>query len=247
MNAVKPTLVANAVAFVLLVWLYGGDLADYRRAKWATVSALTELPNAPLAIAAVVLALGAAGVAVYGLLRRRGPDFKGYRLLPIAAVAVLFVDLFVLAGERLPVGSAEQLAMALRVFERRASELATPEGVPDDARALGELVKELGRPPYLVRGERAQSYRLQLRTGCQGPVSEAPGAEVGTILYCVSADRRMAWVTAMGLPAEQTFGEPRVFSVGGKPYVAVLTAGLAEPEGERALPDGGTSDGIPDG
>jgi hypothetical protein len=211
----RKTLLANAVCLLLLAWLYGGDLVDGLRARSAEASAFTELP--PLVRPTVVLALGALalGVGVWGLLCRRGDDFKGYRLLPIILVGGLFMDL-VLAERRIPVGSTDLASMSLQYFHQLAQEQATPDAVPADPRVLSPLLERLGRPPYLVRGQPATQYTLQVRQDCEGPVRAAPGLQPGTFIYCVAPERKGAWITLVGLPAEQRFGTPEVISVNGE-------------------------------
>ncbi|MCP3144081.1 hypothetical protein [Pyxidicoccus xibeiensis] len=211
----RKALLGNAFCLVALGWIYGGDLADAVRARSAEVAAFTLLPSPVLP--AVVLALTALGTLVVaaGLARGRVDDFKGYRLLPILLVGALFVDL-VLAESRVPLASVDIASMSLQRFHQLAQELTTEQAVPDDPRVLQPLLEELGRPPYLVRGEPLQSWTLQVRKDCEGPVREAPGVRPGTVLYCVAPERKGAWVTAVGLPGEQRFGDPAVVSVGGE-------------------------------
>ncbi|MBZ4419590.1 hypothetical protein [Myxococcus sp. RHSTA-1-4] len=212
----RKTLLGNALSLAALAWIYGGDLSDALRARSAEVSALTSLPS-PVG-PAVVLALAAAltAVVVAALVRRKGEGFKGYRLLPILLVGSLFVDL-VLAESRVPLASLDIASMSLQRFHQLAQEQATEQAVPDDPRVLQPLLEQLGRPPYLVRGQPVEAYTLQVRKDCEGPVREAPGVRPGTLLYCVAPERKGAWVTLVGLPAEQRFGAPAVLSAGGEP------------------------------
>jgi hypothetical protein len=211
----RKTLLANAACVVLLAWLYGGDLLDGLRARSAEVSAFTELP--PLIRPAGVLALGAValGVGMWGLLRRRGDDFKGYRLLPLLLVGALFVDL-VFAERRMPLDSTDLATLSLQAFHDLAQQQATPDAVPADPAVLSPLLEKLGRPPYLVWGQPASQYTLQVRRDCEGPVRSALGLQPGTFIYCVAPERKGAWITLVGLPAERRFGAPDVVSVGGE-------------------------------
>jgi hypothetical protein len=208
----RKLLLANGGCLLLLAWLYGGDVSDGLRARSAEVSAFTELP--PLIPPALVLGCGvlALGAALWGLLKRRGDDYKGYRLLPIVLVGALFVDL-VFAERRTPLGSTDLATMALKSFQEQAQELATPEAVPGDPAVLSAMLEKLGRPPYLVRGEPVSRYTLQIYEDCTGPVGKAaPGVQPGTFIYCLAGQRRGAWITLVGLRVGQRFGPPEVLS-----------------------------------
>lgn len=211
----RKTLLANGAALVLLAWLYGGDLADALRARSAETAAFAQLPPLLLPGAVLAVAAGALGGAVWGLLRRRGEDYKGYRLLPLVLVGALFVDL-VSAERRVPLGSWDMASLALQHFAGQAQAQATAGNVPADPRVLGALLKDLGAPPYLIRGEPVPAYTLQVRENCEGPVRSVSGLLPGTLLYCVAPERQGAWVTLVGLPAERRFGPPEVLSQAGE-------------------------------
>ncbi|MFL5351212.1 hypothetical protein [Archangium sp.] len=215
------TLLANAACLLTLGWLYGGDLRDALRARGAEVSAFLSPPR--LVWPALVLAAtgGVLGIVLWGLVRGRAEDFKGYRLLPILLVSALFFDL-VLAENQLPLHSDDLAALAMRQFQERAGALSEGETVPSRPEVLQPLLADLGQPPYLVRGVRVPVWSLQVREECQGPVQQAPGLAVGTFIYCVAPGRTSAWLTLVGLPAGERFGLPSVFSVDGQPHVAVV-------------------------
>lgn len=248
----RKTVLANLLSLGAIAWIYGGDLMDALRARDAEVAAFTALPS-PVR-PALVLALGvlATGVAAWGLARGREEGFKGYRLLPILLVGALFVDL-VAAEKRVPLDSTDLASGALLRFHQQAQELVSESAVPDDPRVLQPLLGELGRPPYLVRGEPLEAYTLQVRKDCEGPVREAPaGVRPGTLLYCVAPERRGAWVTLVGLPAGERFGLPSMLSARGEVrFVLVQPVGVEEEPGafrerERGPeaasgPDAGTS------
>jgi hypothetical protein len=226
------TLLANAACLLALAWLYGGDLLDAFRARSAEVSAFLAPP--PVVWPAVVLAAtaGGLGVVLWGVARGRSEGFKGYRLLPILLVGALFFDL-VLAESQVPLRSEDVAALALRQFQDKAQALSDGRTVPADPAVLQPLLAELGPPPYLLRGARAGGWSLQVRQACQGPVREAPGLAVGTLLYCVAPGRERAWVSLVGLPEGERFGLPTVLSVDGEPYVALVQPTRSE-EGEMA-------------
>lgn len=211
----RKTVLGNVLALGAIAWIYGGDLTDALRARSAEVAAFLAVPS-PVR-PAVVLALAALATAVvaWGLARGRDEGFKGYRLLPILLVGALFVDL-VLAESRVPLDSTDVASMSLKRFHQLAQELTSETAVPDDPRVLQPLLEELGRPPYLVRGEPLTAWALQVRKDCEGPVREAPGVRPGTLLYCVAPERKGAWVTLVGLPAGERFGDPAVLSARGE-------------------------------
>jgi hypothetical protein len=228
----RKILLANGGCLLLLAWLYGGDVSDALQARSAEVSAFTELPA--LVRPSVVLVLGALalGGALWGLLTRKGEDFKGYRLLPIVLVGALFVDL-VFAERRTPLGSLEVASMSLRSFQEQAQELATPDSVPTDPAVLRPMLEKLGRPPYLVKGQPVSQYSLQVRQDCTGPVAQAPGLQPGTFIYCVAQGRKGAWITLVGLPAERRFGLPDVLSVKDEPRFALVEAPIPGESGDE--------------
>jgi len=247
----KKTLLGNLLSLTVLAWIYGGDLSDAVRARSAEVAALSALPSPVGPAVVLALAVLATLVVIGGMARGKAEGFKGYRLLPILLVGSLFVDL-VLAESRVPLASLDIASMSLQRFHEQAQALATGLAVPDDPRVLQPLLADLGRPPYLVRGAPVEAYTLQVRKDCEGPVREAPGVRPGTLLYCVAPERRGAWVTLVGLPAEQRFGVPAVLSARGEtrfllvrptppaeePAEAFRDEGAAE---EGSAPDAGTS------
>jgi hypothetical protein len=242
----RKTLWTNVVCLGALGWIYKNNLSDALRARTAEVSALMSPPSTVRT--SIVLGLAGVGLAVFiaGLLRKKPEDFKGYRLLPILLVLALFVDL-VLAEGRTPLDSPDMAAVALQRFQGEAQKLATVAAVPARAGELQPFVDALGSPPYLERGIAVPAYALQVRTGCEGPVRDAPGTRPGTLIYCVSPDGKQAWVTLVGLPAEVRFGAPAVLSQRGEPRVAIVRAQLPEEEEKGAPPGLELEDSLVDG
>jgi hypothetical protein len=243
----RKTLLINGGCLLLVAWLYGGDLSDAIRAREAEVSAFSALP--PLVPPALVLVAGtlALGVAVWGMLRGRGDDFKGYRLLPIVLVCGLFIDL-VFAERRSPLSPTDVASMSLQKFHGMAQELATADAVPADPAVLHRLLEDFGPPPYLVRGQPAGEYTLQVRQDCDGPVRSASGLQPGTFIYCVAPERKGAWITLVGLPAERRFGLPDVLSVNGETRFLVVQPALPDapsPEGDAFRDLGPTGGEVP--
>lgn len=230
----RKTLLANAVSFLVLGWLYGGDALLAVRARDAEVAAYSQLPSVVAPSVVLVLTLAVAAVVGWGLARRRGDDFKGYRLLPILLVGALMVDL-VRSDTAEYLGSTELSAGALQVFRDEAGALATAQGLPADAAALSALVEKLGPAPYLVRGQPVGPFALQVRQGCTGPVQEPQGARPGTLFYCVSKDASEAWASLVGLPAEQRFGAPAMVSRGGVPLTVHVLPSLPAEQADPSL------------
>jgi hypothetical protein len=228
------TTLANAVCLLVLLWLYGGELYDALRARSAEVAAFLAPPPVSWPAVVLVVTVGVLGVVAWGVWRERPEGFKGYRLLPIVLVCSLFFDMVRLENQ-VPLRPEDVAAMSLSHFQQKAQELVRGNTVPTDPALLRPLLEEMGQPPYLVRGSRAPAWSLQVRQGCQGPVAEAPGLEVGTFIYCVAPERDTAWVTLVGLPVGERFGLPAVLSVEGEPHVAIVQPALPE-EGVGELP-----------
>jgi hypothetical protein len=184
------------------------------------VAGLSALPSLPFALLALGGALAGAGLSMFGVATKRDKAWRGFRVMPIVAVVVLFVDMFVLSSSKSPFSSNARASVALDLFEQRAMQLATTASVPSDERTLEPVVKMLGPVPWLVKGEALPEWSLKLFYGCSGPQLDAAGLGAGTLLYCVDTARTQAWVTLVGLPYEQRFGAPQLVTQGG----AVLTA-----------------------
>jgi len=223
------TVVANAACLGVLLWLYGGDLLDGLRARNAEVSAFMTPPRVTWPAVVLVALVVVLGVVLWGLVRERPDNFKGYRLLPILLVCALFIDLALLENQ-VPLSPEDVAIMSVGQFEQRAQALVKGTTVPSDPAVLRSVVEQMGQPPYLVRGTRAPAWSLQVRENCEGPVAEAPGLEVGTFIYCMAPDRKVAWVSLVGLPAGERFGHPAVLSRDGEPYVGIVEPVLAEQE-----------------
>jgi hypothetical protein len=235
----RLTVGIHLAGAAVLAWLYGGDLIEYRRGLSAEVAAMVDLPNPYLASAACLAGAAALGVAAWGVFRAKPDGFRGYRLLPIAVVVVLFVDLFVLGASRGPsIPALDRFTAAMEHFAVDAQKKSRPGAVFADAAGLEASLAGLGPPPYLVRGARVPRYALALREGCQGPVTASSGEAVGTVFYCVSSAHDRAWVSAVALPAEQRFGAPAIFSLAGTPRGWLVQA--PEPDGPTVeLPGSG--------
>jgi len=222
----------------LLAWLYGGDVAEHLQAQGAELYAALTPPD--VVFASVVLGfLGACvGAAGWGLWKRQGPAWKGYRLLPILALLALFLDLFVVHGEAQRLPSDVRLSAVLESFAAEATQKSSHDLVVADAKVLEQLALGLGPPGYLVRGKPLEAFRVEVREGCDGPAAPAPGTAAGTLVYCVARDRTQAWVTASALAAERRSGAPEPFTLRGTLVSALATAAPRPPktDPESGLP-----------
>lgn len=247
----KPPRVAvliNAVCALLLAWLYGGDALDSLRSQSAEVSAYLEPPNLVFALGALLATGVGFGASVLGLVQKREPAWRGFRLMPIVTVVVLFVDLFLFSAARSPLSSSDRTALTVQSLTEAATHAATPTAVPTSPRELQQLADPFGAPPYLVNGEPVKAWAVSVRQGCAGPVTEVKGEPVGTLFYCVAADGKQAWVTAVGLPVGTFFGGPQLFTRHGEPVVGVVTIrpdeepaeGGAGPDNEPGMVEEGT-------
>jgi hypothetical protein len=243
----RVALGVNAALGALLLWLYGGDVLDATRATSNEVAALSSMPLLPFAFAAIAGAVAGLGLTGFGAATKRDKTWRGYRVMPIVAVVVLFLDLFVLSATKSPFSSNARTLAAADLFEQRALQLSTVTAVPSDERALQPAVQSLGPVPWLVKGENLAEWQLKMVYGCTGPQLDVAGLRAGTIVYCVDTGRKEAWLTYVGLPFEQRFGPAQLVTQGGTPLVGrVRTAPPAEandsPPSFTELPDAGTLD-----
>lgn len=206
-------LPAGALLGVLVLW--GVDLLTVFRAHRAVVAAVPEPPNLPWALGVLAVGLILAVACAVGWRRGRGPEYRAYRLPPILLVTALFVELFVFGADRVPLTSAERLQVTMQLLAQTASQASHDGQVPRDPAVLARFAAQLGTPPYLLHGAPAGPFHIQVREGCEGPVQDAPGSALGTLLYCVAKDGRSAWITAVALPAERTYGAPSVYTRDG--------------------------------
>jgi hypothetical protein len=222
---------------LFLGWLYGGDLLRWIEAQGAEVSALSELPRLWLSLLGCAVTIG--GVVIVVLARTKPANWAPLRLLTIATVSLLFLDFVVLNSRRSPLTPDDQTALAVQFLSESASREAGTEAVPRDPQLLASFLEGLGSVPYFVKGERVPAWKVELRERCPGPASEAGQASVGTLIYCVSTDRKQAWVTAVATAQGQVFGPRGVFSTQegwvGEVHVAPPEP-AAEPEEELSPP-----------
>lgn len=237
----KPslTLLIHGLCALVLGWLYGGDALDSLRSQSAEVSAYLEPPNLVFAMGALLATGVGLGATVLGVVQKREKTWRGYRLMPIVAVVVLFVDLFLFSATRSPLSSSDRTALTVQSLAEAASTASSTTALPKGPRELQTLAEQFGAPPYLVNGVPAKAWSVVMRQGCTGPVTDASGAAVGTLFYCLSADGMRAWISAVTLPEGTYFGAPQLFTRRGEVVAAVANA---RPEEEPEL---GPSEGEP--
>lgn len=217
-----PALVMHGLLLALLAFLYAGDLLRLWRATHAEVALLTELPSLPLSLVGVAVLLGGAGLLAFGLATGRDASWRGYRLGPVAGVALLFFDFAVLSSVRAPLTAEQRVLLALSSLAEGAAEHASHLAVPDEPRLLQSFVDEVGPAPLFRQGDRVEKWTVEVRRGCTGPLAQAPGVAAGTLVYCVAGDGRTAWITAVALPLGQVFGAPAVVST-ADPWAQLVT------------------------
>ncbi len=233
----RASVIANVLLTGLLAWLYGGDLYDVARAKTSDVAAFSALPSTPVALAALAAAALGFGLTLFGVIGRRDNAWRGYRLMPIITIVVLFVDLLVLSGDKNPFPSSTRAMAALDGLGRRANTLATPTALPD-VKALEGQLSELGPAPWLARGEPLGPWRVKGFDRCTGPRLDATGQSAGTFLYCVDLSAQHGWLTLVGLLHEQHFGPAQIVSHAGTPLVFDVQLAPKEEPPQPNLPGG---------
>ncbi len=220
----RVALLINAGCALVLGWLYGGDALDALRAQSAEVSAYLEPPSLVFALGSLLATGVGFAAGVVGIVQKRDRAWRGYRLMPIVTVVVLFVDLFLFNAAKSPLNAAERTTLTIAGLAEAASRASSSTTVPTSPRELEAMATQFGSPPYLVNGEPVKAWSVVVRQGCTGPVTEVKGEPVGTLFYCLSADASQAWVSAVGLPMGTYFGVPSLFTHKGEPVVGVVNA-----------------------
>jgi hypothetical protein len=170
------------------------------------------------------------GAVVLVLARKQPATWKPLRLLTIAMISLLFLDFVVLNSRASPLTTDEQSLLAAQYFAEAASREAGTEAVPRDPTLLASFLPGLGSVPFFVKGERVPAWKLEVRERCAGPAAEAGEATAGTVVYCVSNDRKQAWVTIVGTAQGQRFGARSIVSTQDGWVGQVHVAAPEEPE-----------------
>lgn len=224
MKPIRVGSVVLRVAMLLFVaWLYGGDLAQWLEARSADVAVMSDLPHPELAVLGVLVAISGFGVLAVALMQKRPAAWRPQRLVSIAIVFLLFFDFVVLSSRKSLLPAEEQALLAVQSLAEGASELSGEEAVLRDPNALQAMANELGPAPFFEQGTRVKGWTVETREGCRGPAGDARGAHAGTLVYCVSVDRKTAWVTLVATAAGQRFG-PRVVASTDPAWVGEVKA-----------------------
>ncbi len=229
-------VVVRLLALGFFAWLYGGDLVRRAQAQSAEVAALSELPHLGLALAGVLVALGGFGVLGVALAQRRPARWAPLRLLSSALVALALLDFVVLSSKKGLLTVDEQGQLAIDALAQAASDNSGVEAVLRDPAMLGAMAADLGAAPYFERGEPVGPWRVEVRERCAGPADDAREARPGTLIYCVAADFKHAWVTLVATRAGQVFGARQVVGTAPGWVGEVQVARPPERDSEEAFP-----------
>ena len=181
----------------------------------AEVAHLVGLP--PLWFWAPAAVLFLASLAVGALAMRGVLQARLSRVPLLIAVVLGFMDAFVLPDVRSSLPTLDVLIPVEQLGEA-VQEMAKGGTLPSTVEELSPAVAGLGSPSLLVHGERPDHWALVVRTDCTAPIDSAPGTSGGTVLYCVSADRHRAWITAVAL-TDATFSHAEVARMHGQTLV----------------------------
>lgn len=239
----KPgSLIAQLLFAAFLLWLYGGDLVRWVRAQVADVTVMNQLPSLPLAIVGSLIALGFGFVVIASALKVQPTNWRPRRFSTIAAVSLIFFDFLVLSSRRPMMPAVELLVAAVNAVADAGSLAASTQSVARDPAIFEEALASFRDVPLFVKGERVAGWKVQLRESCSGPATELQSATPGTVIYCVSTDRKHAWVTIVATANGTTFGTPTIAGTDGVWLGTVEVARVREeqpgpPVWEEPTPD----------
>ncbi len=142
--------------------------------------------------------LGVGLVALIAALRRG--DARPVRIFFVIAFLALVVDIFFLPASRLPpIVTSDMVAeSALEQARARVVLGGGPGLLPDTLEPFESALAEGIAPPYLDHGDAVDRWTMVLRHPCDAAVQVPEDQGVGTIFYCLSADRRQGWLTVVG-------------------------------------------------
>ncbi|MGV3623573.1 MAG: hypothetical protein ACO1OB_22325 [Archangium sp.] len=211
-----------------LLWLYVGDVVRWVRLQLAPVAVMTDAPSLPFAIVGTVIALALVAKLISRVTGKPLLPARVAAWVPALAVMLPLVDLIVVSSRREFLFPEELLVGAAHTVAQAASQNSGAEFVARDPSIFEQAVAPFTDVPVYVNGERVPKWKVQLREGCSGPATDALDATPGTIVYCVAADRRQAWVNVVATAGGATFG-PAAMSGLEAPWVArVQVARAAE-------------------
>ncbi len=240
----RGALWANGLALALLLWIGIRYLLIGLEVRSASVVALTAIPPWPLYAGFVALAAALAGLVGLAVARRATPESKVFRLLPVASAICLSTHWFVLPTAVPPI-ALDQLAIQELAD---VPSLVTPDSyglLPVDAEPIAAALRTLPCP-YLRNGQPMTPWALSVVRDCTGPIVELPpGIQAGTLLYCVAADRRKAWMSGVGT-ASSLIGRGLLQYQGRPAMVALGETGKVEQRAAESGPVHPTASANPD-
>jgi hypothetical protein len=199
-----------------LCWLYLGDLSRLVKVKLAPLALLNTLPSLPTTLLGSVAALAVTGTLLLDLGQRLPDDWRPRGLIHFAACALLFFDFTVLSARLSTEFPEARIAGVIQALAETASNASTPQQVPTDRRGFEDWARQNAGPvPLFKEGVPVEQWHVEVREGCAGPASAAGNSPPGTLVYCVSSDRRHAWITAVAVPLGQRFGKAEIISTEG--------------------------------
>lgn len=201
---------------VFLLWLYAGDVIRWIRLQAAPVAVMNEPPVLLLGIIGTVIAL-----SLFAMLFTSKLPPRFAKWVPLLAVLLPLIDFIAIASRSSFVLPEETLVGAAHSVAQAAAESSGTQVVLRDPSVLEAAVAPFTDVPLFVKGERVPKWKVQLRDGCAGPATDARDASPGTIVYCVSADRRQAWVNVVATAGGSTFGEVAMSGLEA-PWVAAV-------------------------
>lgn len=206
--SLKALLVGNLLALASFLWV---DIDPLMQGLHQDDSPFRGTPySSPWPFYALGLAAiaGIALVALYRLVRRGAdPTDRAFRLLPIATIIFIATHLLFVRATQNPHLPPSMLVTG--IFATTAlTPLKSDDGLfPTTPRFYADALAETP-PPYWRNGERLSRWNVLIRERCAGPIDTLPGVvEPGTLLVCLSEDRRLAWISAVGL-SRDLVGEP---------------------------------------
>lgn len=212
---------AVALFAVFLLWLYGGDVVRWGRLQAAPVAVMNDAPLLPLGLFGTVVACALLAALSTRLTKKALLPPRVAKWVPVVAVLLPLIDFVVISSRSSFVQPEELLIGAANSVAQAAAENSGTQVVARDPAVLEAAVAPFTDVPIFVKGERVPNWKVQLREGCSGPAADARDATPGTIVYCVSVDRRQAWVNVVATAAGHTFGEVAMSGLEA-PWVAAV-------------------------
>ena len=128
----------------------------------------------------------------------------------------MFIDFSILSSRLSPLLPEVRVAAVIQGLADAANNAATTDQIPTDRRAFEEWARENGGlSPLFKEGVAVGTWHVEVRENCVGPAETAGASPVGTLIYCVAPNRRLAWITAVAVPLGKRFGTAEIISTRG--------------------------------